>query len=217
MGEAMRSVWLVGVLSATLACSEAVSSSDASGGTGGADSVAATGAGTPDGGGTPSACPPAAGFGAGTAEGEPSPDFTLVDCDGTERKLSELMCGKKVALIEFGAGWCQPCREAQPEIQKWQDAYGDKGLVVLEILRENKGPNDPATKAFCKEWRDTDYHLRGIHVTIDPTDKYTTAQLSGGQLPVYLVVDATGTIKLKETGTVAASLKEDVIKALLGL
>ncbi|TGB04658.1 peroxiredoxin family protein [Halobacillus salinus] len=62
--------------------------------------------------------------------GETAPDFTLETLSGQTVTLSELK-GQKV-FLNFWATWCPPCKEEMPEMEKFQQEYGDE-VTVLAI------------------------------------------------------------------------------------
>jgi len=64
-------------------------------------------------------------------EGSIAPDIDLKDKDGKSVKLSSLR--GKVALIDFWATWCGPCKAEIPNLQKIYDAYRDKGFEIYSI------------------------------------------------------------------------------------
>lgn len=107
--------------------------------------------------------------------GKPAPDFTVVDLDGKEVKLSSFR-GKPV-FLDFWATWCPPCRASLPHTQKLADKHGNE-IVVLAISNETKD----VIETFRKDnnytypaYRDADnsasqlYKVEGIptFVTID--------------------------------------------------
>jgi len=64
-------------------------------------------------------------------EGFPAPDFTLATTTGREKTLSELR--GQVALVNFWATWCPPCRSEMAAIQEVYDRYMERGFVVLAV------------------------------------------------------------------------------------
>lgn len=68
-----------------------------------------------------------------TAPGKPYIDLTLTDYKtGKDIKLSKVIDGK-VALIDFWASWCAPCRREIPNIKKIHEQYGGKDFVVVSL------------------------------------------------------------------------------------
>lgn len=68
-----------------------------------------------------------------TAPGKPFVDLQLTDYKtGKPIKLSKVINGK-VALIDFWASWCGPCRKEIPNIKKIHEQYGGKDFVVVSL------------------------------------------------------------------------------------
>lgn len=61
----------------------------------------------------------------------PAPDFYLKLFDGADFRLSDYR--GQVALINFWASWCPPCRGEAPELQALYEAYQDEGFVILGV------------------------------------------------------------------------------------
>ena len=68
-----------------------------------------------------------------TAAGKPFIDLDLKDYKTKKPvKLSKVINGK-VALIDFWASWCGPCRREIPNIKKIHEQYGSKDFVVISL------------------------------------------------------------------------------------
>jgi peroxiredoxin len=59
-------------------------------------------------------------------------DFVLKDLDGRPFSLAEQQ-GKPVLLI-FSSLWCPTCRSETPYYKKLHDTYGQRGLIVANVV-----------------------------------------------------------------------------------
>ncbi|MFT5433564.1 MAG: thiol-disulfide isomerase/thioredoxin [Myxococcota bacterium] len=141
----------------------------------------------------------------------PMLDFTLDDCEGTPRSLSDL-AGSKATLISIGAGWCGPCRDKQPELQRLHDTYSGCGLRLVTLLFESNMPAQPATKTFCKSW-DAQYQ-QPFPTIVDPLSSVSEPCRNNQAVPITLVLDESGTVVYKAHGLLEDT--EAVIQSLTG-
>ena len=98
--------------------------------------------------------------------------FTVKDETGKSHTLASLVKGKKVALIDFWASWCHPCRMEIPNVKALYAKYKDKGFQVISISTDR---DRKAWKKACADEKlqwpsflDADskladlYHVRAI-------------------------------------------------------
>ena len=219
--------WLcAGVGALVLACSPTVKEADAGAETGGATEGSTTEGSTTEG-GTTEGSTTEGGTCAADYQGVVSPlesggkevgdllgNFVLDDCTGTDVSAESLHCGNKLLLLYFASGWCVPCREKQPKLKELYEKYQADGLNIAVLIRENQDPTDPATKTFCNEWK-TEYDLP-FPVLIDPLDTITGYYLGTGSFPLVMMIDESGTIRVREVGSDVSDLEAN-IQDLLGL
>jgi len=79
--------------------------------------------------------------GADVAVGQPAPPIEARLLDGTGTVSIGAGSGK-VAIVNFWATWCAPCRAEMPAIQTYYDRHKSQGLQVLAISMDD--PRDLA-------------------------------------------------------------------------
>lgn len=75
------------------------------------------------------------------------PALALPDLEGKPHDSKEW--AGKVVVVDFWATWCAACRETIPVLQRLQDKFGAKGLVVAGVTTD-KGPKEKVAKFVRK-------------------------------------------------------------------
>jgi thiol-disulfide isomerase/thioredoxin len=74
--------------------------------------------------------------------GSQLPSFATTDLHGGKIASADLK--NKVALIDFWATWCAPCRKEMPGYQTLMNRYGAKGFVVIgfkvDVMQDTEDP-----------------------------------------------------------------------------
>lgn len=83
-----------------------------------------------------------------SGEGMANYDFTLNGPDGETIRLADHK--GKVLLLNFWGTWCPPCRVEVPSFVDLQEAYGDRGFVIIGVAVEDTAE---AVKAFASEMK----------------------------------------------------------------
>ena len=112
-----------------------------------------------------------------------APDFSLQDLSGKTVKLSELK-GKKV-YINFWATWCGWCDQEMPDIEKINNEFKDKNLVILAV---NVAESDSIVKSYMKK--------KGLNFTVllDKDGKISTNLYKVSGFPTSVFINSDGTI-----------------------
>ena len=135
--------------------------------------------------------------------GKKAPDFTLKDFDGNEVFLASFY-GKKAVVLDFWAAWCPFCVSEMPELEKAQNAYADK-LVMIGVHRTDSNESIATGKKFADEQGVTYLLLQGTSAIY----RASTKGLQG--MPVAVFIDKNGVVQEVKVGPKTESeIKEKV-------
>lgn len=127
-----------------------------------------------------------------TAFAQKAPDFALSTLDGQTVRLSEAAAGK-VVLLNFWATWCVPCVKELPHLQRLQDLYGPRGLLVLAVSAD--GPDRrSAVSAFVGRYGFT------MPVLLDARSEVVALFDPKLELPYTVLLDRSGRIRFAHQG-----------------
>ena len=136
---------------------------------------------------------------------KPIPDLTMTTLDGKTITTRDL--AGKVAIFNFWATWCAPCRAEIPDLVKLQDQYKDQ-LVIIGVLSEDEP--GPHVSRFAADYK--------INYPIVPETKELAAAFPGiYALPTTFMVGPDGKMMQKHIGQIRAALIELETRALAGL
>lgn len=142
----------------------------------------------------------------GDATQKTAPDFTVVDEDGIEHKLSDYR-GKPV-IVNFWASWCGPCKAEMPHFQTAWETYGEEVQFMMVNMSTGFGDTREKSSKFLSDGNFT------FPVFYDDNSEAAIGYgLSG--VPMTLFVDADGYIHNIARGMLTQERLERGIEALL--
>lgn len=135
------------------------------------------------------------------------PSFQLQTINGNTTSREQL--DGKVAIVNFWATWCGPCRKEVPQLQKMKDLWGDRGFEVVGIaVRDTK----PSVKEYRKEEGVT-YPMGLLTERIRSKFEREIGPIRG--VPTTVIADRDGTIVNVQTGLVPPGQIVNELKPLL--
>lgn len=139
-----------------------------------------------------------------TGERRPTPTFTFPALRGDEIS-SELLDGK-VAVVNFWASWCGPCRVEAPGLQRLWEEYRADGVLFLGV---NFKDDRYSARAFEDEFGLT------YPSAFDPSGALA-AKFQVLAMPSTFVISSDGWIEHQLTGIVSEKIIRGLIEEQLG-
>ena len=131
-----------------------------------------------------------------------APDFSFTAFDGTHVSLQSLH--GKVALLDFWATWCPPCRESVPALLTLHKRFANQPVEFIGISADG---NEQAWRKFV-----ADHHMDWP----DYLDSSGEVQqdFSVDSYPTYIVIDRAGLIRFRQSGFSDLGSFEDIEGAI---
>lgn len=117
--------------------------------------------------------------------GEPAIPFALPDMDGNIHTMEDYR--GKFVLLDFWAGWCQPCLEEFPHMKEIYDTYSRDELEIIGIS------NEVDSLVWRQDLERLDLPWPQLY-SGDGFDEATFTAYKGGGIPFYILVDPDGNI-----------------------
>ena len=120
--------------------------------------------------------------------GAPAPEFDLPAQAGGDR-ASLVGASGKVAIVDFWATWCEPCRQSFPKYQALSERFSGR-LFIVGISEDDK-PDGIAD--FAQQ--------TGARFTLAwDGDKALAGRYQPGSMPTSFVLDANGLVRYVHSG-----------------
>jgi len=119
---------------------------------------------------------------------EPAPRFSATTTRG--EKFNNASLKGKVVLLEFWTTWCGFCLQEAGFVDRINDAYADKGLVILAI---NVGESRKTVKKYLEQ------HPRSTRIVF-MDDTNLAAMFEAKVYPIYVVIDRDGNVAGEQRG-----------------
>ncbi len=133
---------------------------------------------------------------------ETAPDFTVLDAEGNEVKLSDFF-GKPIVL-NFWASWCPPCKAELPDFEAACKKYEGKVTFLMVNMTDGQRETVDVAKAFVES--------QGYTFPLYFDTKYEAATVYGvSSIPQTYFIGANGEPVARATGMISASQLEQGI------
>lgn len=130
---------------------------------------------------------------------EPAPRFNATTTAG--EKFTNSSIKGKVVLLEFWTTWCVYCDQELPFVERLNEEFGGKDLIVLAI---DVGESKKTVKKYLEQ------HPRKTRIVLtDATN--LAAMYAAKSYPIYVVIDREGNIAGQQDGAAGESALRDLV------
>jgi len=130
---------------------------------------------------------------------ELAPRFNATTTAG--EKFNNQSIKGKVVLLEFWTTWCVYCDHELPFVERLNEEFGSKDLIVLAV---NVGEGKKTVKKYLEQ------HPRKTRIVL--TDSTNLAAMYAAKsYPIYVVIDREGNIAGKQDGAGGESSLRDLV------
>jgi cytochrome c biogenesis protein CcmG/thiol:disulfide interchange protein DsbE len=135
--------------------------------------------------------------------GHPAPDFTLARLDGGRLSLRDER--GHIAVLNFWASWCVPCRKEAPLLEAASRRWQHRGVTIIGVATRDTVRD---ARAFRREFRLT------YPQVLDDGDGTVAAAYGVVGIPATIVVNAQGTVRATIFGQLHGSMLDDALRAV---
>lgn len=139
------------------------------------------------------------------AAGEPLPPVSLNLLNGGTLNIESLR--GKVALLDFWATWCVPCKAEIPTFNQLIRDYKERGLEIIAVSLDEEGA--AKVKPFLKE------NPMSYTQVLGDQGAAGAFNVDDSKLPVAIILDKQGRIRFRHVGLAKKDVFESEINQLL--
>ncbi len=136
-----------------------------------------------------------------------APNLQLKDAAGKSHKIADLR--GSVAVVNFWATWCGPCREELPMLDRLASAYSARGVRFIAISAD-EDRNRPQLERFLAA------NKLGMDVWTGANLYMLDRAELGRELPATMILDTDGNIITRVLGEAREPELQSVLDWLLG-
>ena len=135
----------------------------------------------------------------GETAADTAPDFTMLDMEGNEVKLSDFF-GTPIVL-NFWASWCPPCKAELPDFEEACKRYEGKVTFLMVNLTDGQRETVEVAKSYIAS--------QGYTFPVYFDTNYEAAYVYGvSSIPQTYFINADGSLEARATGMISAAQLE---------
>ena len=131
-----------------------------------------------------------------------------------ESEFNEKVAGSSVAMVDFWATWCGPCKSEMPDIQQLYETYGENegDLIVLGVAspRSEQNPyTNEGTQADVEQFLEDNGYT--FPVVMDLTGEILSYYAISA-FPTTFMIDSNGNVYGYVPGALTGDIMESIVQ-----